>query len=359
MAETYTSYDLVEFDKPLVARQRPMPVPTGTEVLVRVRRSGVCHSDLHIQEGFFDLGEEGRLDMAERGMKLPQALGHEFLGEVVAAGPDAPDAPIGETMMVHPWIGCLQPDCVACSNDRENDCTRMRALGVVRDGGYGEYVVVDHPRFLVDISGLDLDQVTPYACSGVTVYCALKKVDPAKMHPGEWLAVMGAGGLGLNAIAIGKAMGFEKIVACDIDERKLQTAVSMGADAVLDTGREDALQELRRICDNRLLGVVDTVGVPSTARLSVHGLIKMGRYVVVGLHGGDFKMPLPWLPQKALTVQGSYVGSCKDLRELIDLVRTGKVKEIPVETRPLCAASETLDDLKAGRITGRVVLTTD
>ncbi|MEM7423531.1 MAG: alcohol dehydrogenase catalytic domain-containing protein, partial [Pseudomonadota bacterium] len=135
MTETYTSYDLVEFDKPLVAQQRPMPVPTGTECLIRVRRSGVCHSDIHIQEGFFDLGEEGRLDMAARGMKLPQALGHEILGEVVAAGPDAEDAPIGRTMLVHPWIGCMQPDCIACMNDRENDCMRMRALGVVRDGG--------------------------------------------------------------------------------------------------------------------------------------------------------------------------------------------------------------------------------
>lgn len=357
--DTYTSYDLVEFDKPLQERQRPMPEPRGTEVLVRVRRSGVCHSDIHIQEGFFDLGEEGKLEMGARGMKLPQALGHEILGEVVAAGPDAEDAPIGKTMLVHPWIGCMEADCLACQSGHENDCTRMRALGVVRDGGYGQYVLVDHPKFLVDIDGLDLDTVTPYACSGLTVYCALKKVDPAKMNPGEWLAIMGAGGLGLNAVAIAKAMGFEKVVSCDIDPVKMQTAISMGADAVLDTTREDALDELRKITDGKLLGVVDTVGYPATAKLSVHGLIKMGRYVVVGLHGGDFKMPLPWLPQKALTVQGSYVGSCNDLRELIDLVRTGKVKDIPVSSRPLSAASETLDDLKAGKITGRVVLNAD
>ena len=356
---TYTSYDLVEFGKPLVAREREMPVPTGTEVLVRVRRSGVCHSDLHIQDGYFDLGEEGKLEMAARGMKLPQALGHEFLGEVVAVGPDADDSIVGRTMMVHPWIGCMQSDCVHCMNDRESDCTRMRALGVVRDGGYGEYVVVDDPKFMVDIDGLDLDTVTPYACSGVTVYCALKKVDPSKMHPGEWLAVMGTGGLGLNAIAIAKAMGFEKIVACDIDQNKLQTAVSMGADAVLDTTREDALDELRKITDNQLTGCVDTVGVPATARLAVHASIKNARYVVVGLHGGDFKMPLPWLPQKQMMVQGSYVGSCTDLKELIALVRTGKVKEIPVSTRPLSAASDTLDDLRAGKINGRVVLTAD
>ncbi|MEM7060340.1 MAG: alcohol dehydrogenase [Pseudomonadota bacterium] len=356
---TYTSYDLVEFGKPLQANERVIPTPQGSECLVRVRRSGVCHSDLHIQDGYFDLGEEGKLEMAARGMKLPQALGHEFLGEVTAVGPDVEDGYVGRTMMVHPWIGCMQPDCIHCMNDRESDCTKMRALGVVRDGGYGEYVVVDDPKFLVDIDGLDLDTVTPYACSGVTVYCALKKVNPDLMNPGEWLAVMGTGGLGLNAISIAKAMGYEKIVACDIDQTKLQTAVSMGADAVLDTSREDALDELRKITENQLTGVVDTVGVPSTSRLSVHAMIKNGRYVVVGLHGGDFKMPLPWLPQKQMVVQGSYVGSCTDLRELIDLVRTGKVKEIPVSTRPLSAASDTLDDLRAGRITGRVVLTAD
>lgn len=355
---TYTSYDLVEFGKPLKAQERERPEPKGTEVLVRVRRAGVCHSDLHIQDGYFDLGEEGKLEMGARGMKLPQALGHEILGEVVAHGPDT-EAPIGKTMLVHPWIGCMQEDCVHCMNDRESDCPRMRALGVVRDGGYGEYVLVDDPKFLVDIDGMDLDTVTPYACSGVTVYCALKKVDPAQMHPGEWLAVMGCGGLGLNAIAIGKAMGFEKIVACDVDPGKLQTAVQMGADAVLDTTREDALDELRKITDNQLTGTVDTVGVPATARLAVHASIKNARYVVVGLHGGDFKMPLPWLPQKQMTVRGSYVGSCTDLRELIDLVRSGKVKDIPVSTRPLSAASDTLDDLRAGKITGRVVLTTD
>jgi D-arabinose 1-dehydrogenase-like Zn-dependent alcohol dehydrogenase len=360
MADMYTSYDLVEFNKPLEARERPMPVPKGTEVLVRVRRSGVCHSDLHIQEGFFDLGDEGKLDMAARGMKLPQAMGHEIVGEVVSAGPEAADLPIGKTMLVHPWIGCLRDDCVACSSDRENDCTRMRPIGITRDGGYGQYVVVDHPRFLVDIDGLDIDKVAPYACSGVTVFCALKKVGGAEsMNPGEWLAVMGAGGLGLNAVSIGKAMGFEKIVVCDIDASKLETAKEIGADAVLDTSSDTALDDLRKITGNQLLAVLDTVGLPATARLAVHAMIKMGRYVVVGLHGGDFKMPLPWLPQKVMTVRGSYVGSCNDLRELMALVRTGKVKEIPISQRPLSEASNTLDDLKAGKITGRVVLNGD
>lgn len=355
---SYTSYDLVEFGKPLQARERPIPEPQGAQVLLRVRRSGVCHSDLHIADGYFDLGSEGRFDMSAR-MELPLTLGHEILGEVVALGPEAEGegVEIGRTMLVHPWIGCLRADCRPCSEGRENDCPTMRPLGITRDGGYGEYVLADHPRFLVDVDGLDLDMVTPYACSGVTVYNALKKA--GMTEDDEWLAVMGAGGLGLNAVAIGKAMGFPNIVCIDIDPRKLQAAVEMGADAVLDSSREDALAELQRVAGGRLLAVVDTVGMPSTSGLAVRALLKTGRYVVVGLHGGDLTMPLPWLPQKALTVRGSYVGSVRDLRELIALVRTGKVRELPVTSRPLSDASDALDDLRAGRVTGRIVLTGD
>lgn len=352
---TYTSYDLVEFGKPLVARERPMPEPSGTQVLLRVRRAGVCHSDLHIQEGFFDLGEDGKMHMSERGMQLPIAMGHEILGEVVAAGPEAEDAPIGKTMLVHPWVGCGA--CRACTDGRENDCTRMNAIGIVRDGGYATHVLIDHPKWLVDVEGLDPDVVTPYSCSGLTVYNALEKAGP--LNEGEWLAILGAGGLGLNAVAIARAMGHEKIVVIDKDDRKLQAAVEMGADAVLNDMRADALDELKRITGNQLLAAVDTVGNPQTSRLAIYALIKMGRYVVVGLYGGTTSMPLPWLPQRNLTVRGSYVGNCNQLRALIDLVKAGKVKPIPITSRPLSDASQALDDLKAGKITGRVVLTTE
>ncbi len=354
---TYASYDLVEYGKPLQLRMREMPTPERSQVLIRVRRSGVCHSDLHIGAGEMNLGEEGVLRMADRGIKLPVAMGHEILGEVVALGPDADPAaaPVGKTMLVFPWTGCGQ--CLACDELRENDCLAPRFMGLVRDGGYATHALVEHPKFLVDVDGLDPDTATPYACSGLTVYNALRRAGPVR--DGEWLAVMGAGGLGLNAIAIARALGHERIIAVDNAPAKLDAARSMGADAVLDSSRADALDELRRLAQNRLLVVIDTVGVPATSRLAVHALIKTGRYVCVGLHGGDFKMPLPWLPQKALTVCGCHVGSSPMLRELIALVKTGKVRNIPVSSRPLSAVNQTLADLHDGRITGRVVLTTE
>lgn len=348
-------YALVEIGKPLVEVESPDPEPTGTQVLVRIRRSGVCHSDLHIADGYFDMGEGKKMELKGR-MKLPMALGHEILGEVVSAGPDAPEAPIGKTMLVHPWIGC--GECRACEESKENDCSRMNALGISRDGGYATHVLVDHPKFLVDIEGLDLDSVTPLACSGVTVFNALRKALP--IQDDEWLAVMGAGGLGLNAVSIAKAMGVKHIVSVDLDTDALEAAKDMGADAVINSAEApDVVSALRELSGNKLLAVVDTVGNEATSQNSVNALVKTGRYVVVGLHGGTFKMPLPMLPQKALTVRGSYVGSCNDLRELIALVREGKVQNIPVSTRPLDQADATLNDLRNGKITGRVVLTTD
>lgn len=350
------SYALVEFGKPLQAIERPDPEPTGTEVLLRVRRCGVCHSDIHIAEGFFDLGESGKFYMTDRGMKLPVTLGHEILGEVVKGGPEAGEVPIGRTMLVNPWIGCGK--CRACLEERDNDCTQMRSLGVYRDGGYATHVIVPHPKYLIDVEGLDPDIVAPYACSGLTVYSALKKALPVRED--EWLAIMGAGGLGLSAVTIAKAMGAPNVISVDIDDAKLEAARELGADRTLNPkAHEDPLDELRRLAEGRLFAAVDTVGSGATSSLAIHALHKTGRYVVVGLYGGTLKVPLPYLPQRTLTLRGSYVGSNAELRELIDLVKTGRVKPIPVATRPLAEAERTLRDLAEGRIVGRVVLTTE
>ncbi len=352
---TYTSYDVVEFGKPLQAQERPMPEPKGTEVLLRVRRAGVCHSDVHISEGYFDLGEEGVLRMEDRGIQLPKALGHEVAGDVVAVGPDAEGVSVGQTMLVFPWIGCRE--CQACKEDRENDCVTSRFIGLHQDGGYATHVLVEDPRFLIDIEGMDLDTVTPHACSGLTVFSGLKKMGPVRDD--EWIAIMGCGGLGLNAIAIAKAMGYRQVVAIDNVAAKLETAKQMGADQVLDSSEDGAVEKLQAMTGNKLTGVVDTVGVPSTSYIAVRALTKTGRYIVLGLHGGDLKMPLPWLPQKALTIGGCHVGCSGDLKELLGLVRAGKVKELPVESRPLSAVGQSLDDLRQGKVTGRIVLSGD
>jgi D-arabinose 1-dehydrogenase-like Zn-dependent alcohol dehydrogenase len=348
------SYQLTAPGQTFEQIDREDPTPTGTEVLVRVTHAGVCHSDIHISDGYFDLGGGKKLDIVARGQKLPVTLGHEVLGEVVAAGPDAPDAPIGKTMLVHPWLGC--GECSACKAEMENHCPTMRSIGIFRDGGYATHCLVPHPKYLVDIGDVDPMVATPYSCSGVTVYSALKKAMP--VLDSEWLAIFGAGGLGLSAIAIAKGMGVKNVISVDIDDEKLAAAKETGADAVLNsTSVENAVKALQELAGGELRAVVDTVGGEATAQLGTAAVRKGGRYVIVGLYGGELTVSLPTLPMRALSILGSYVGSLGELKELMELVKAGKVKPIPMTTRPLETAYDTLQDLKAGRIVGRVVLT--
>ena len=350
----YTSYDLVAWGQPFEKRRRQTPNPTGHEVLVRVTAAGLCHSDLHFKKGVMDLGEEGELSFSDRGAEIPMTIGHEVAGIIEVVGPDVTTVTVGQQVLVFPWVGCGA--CLACTEDRESDCMAMRIIGLKQNGGFATRCLVEHEKFLVDIDGLDPADVVPHACSGITVYNALTKLGP--LRHGEWLAVFGAGGLGLNAIAIARAMDFETIIAVDIDEAKLEAARAMGAAKVMNSRREDAVAELQRLAQNNLMGVVDTFGGDSTGNLAVRALVKSGRYVVVGQHGGDFKMPQVWLPQKAMTVRGSHVGNSPQLREIIRLVRAGKVRQMPIDRRPLAQINQAIADLEAGKVTGRIVFTT-
>ena len=351
----YTCFDLVEWGQPLEERRREFPVPDAKGVVVRVTAAGICHSDLHFKKGYLDLGEQGKLTFTDRGARLPATMGHEIAGEVVSVGSDVSSVSIGQSVLVFPWIGCRK--CAACEDARESDCMSMRIIGVSQPGGYATHVYVEDEQFLVDITGLDPAEVAPHACSGLTVYNAFEKMGP--LRDKEWLAVLGAGGLGLNAIAIANALGYGNIVAVDIDDDKLDAAREMGAHAILNNSLSNAVEALREITGNQLFGVLDTFGGASTAELAIHTLSKSGTYLVVGQHGGDFKMPQPWLPQKAITVRGSHVGNSSHLREVIDLVRTGKVRQMPIERRPLSDINEVMDDLQSGKVRGRIVLVPD
>ncbi len=346
------SYDLVEWGQPFEKRVYSCPSVPEKGVLVKITAAGLCHSDLHIKKGFMDLGEQGKLTFTQRGAKLPLTLGHEIAGEVEAVGAGVHDIHVGQKVVVFPWIGC--GDCLACSQDRESDCTAMRIIGIHRNGGFASHVVVEDEKFVIDIDGLDPAIIAPYACSGLTVYNALLKAGITREH--EWLAILGTGGLGLNAIAIARAMGFANIIAVDVNDEKLTAAREMGADKTLNALQENATEKLKQETENQLFAVIDTFGSGQTGALGVAALTKAGRYVVVGQHGGDFKMPQIWLPQKALTVQGSHVGNSLQLRALIDMFKAGKLKPIPVEVRALSAINRSVDDLQQGRVTGRIVL---
>ena len=329
------AYQVTEFSAPLVEQEVPTPEPLGTEVLVRVVHAGVCHSDLHIHDGYYSLAGGAKLDLLERGIRLPHTMGHELYGEVAAIGADVTGVSIGDRRLVYPWIGCGQ--CGACLAGNEND-----------------YCLVPNEKYLVDIGDLDPLVATPYSCSGVTVYSAISKALPIGNK--EWLVIMGAGGLGLNAVAIAKALDVANVLVVDIDDSKLDAATEMGADAVLNPGTDDAVASLQKMTDGGPRAVVDTVGAESTANLGIAALLKGGRYVIVGLFGGGVTLSLPTIPLRAISVLGSYTGNLTELKALIELAKAGKVKPLPVSTRPLSEVSETLDELREGKIVGRTVL---
>ncbi|MEY4859692.1 MAG: alcohol dehydrogenase, partial [Pseudomonadota bacterium] len=193
------AWAVVEAGKPLQEINIPTPEPMGQQVLLEITHAGVCHSDLHIWEGGYDLGSRGYLKLSDRGVKLPLAMGHEIVGRVVKWGPDANDAglKVGDHMVVFPWVGC--GTCDACRDDEDNMCLAPKSLGVYQHGGYATHVLAPEPRHLVPVGNLDPALAATYACSGITVFSAINKVMP--MPADEPIVVIGAGGLGLNAIA--------------------------------------------------------------------------------------------------------------------------------------------------------------
>ncbi|HVZ53126.1 MAG TPA: alcohol dehydrogenase [Pseudolabrys sp.] len=338
--------------QPLQCNEGPTPEPKGSEVLLKVLAAGVCHSDLHLADGWFDLGGGKRMSLADRGMKLPVTLGHENVGQVVAMGPEATGVKIGDRVVADPWIGC--GTCAACLRGDDNLCRAMRSLGVFSNGGYADYLLVPHPRYLFDIGDLPPERVAPLACSGVTTFGALKKVPTLKTEP---LVIIGAGGLGLMCQALHKAMGGHSAIVVDIDPIKREAARQAGAAAVIDGAAPDAAQQIVDFTKGGAWAAIDLVGSSASARVGYDSLIKGGKYVIVGLYGGEFTVSLPPIAMRALTIQGSYVGSQHEMRELMELVRRTGLPPVPVATRPLDQVNAAMDDLRAGKIVGRVVLT--
>jgi D-arabinose 1-dehydrogenase-like Zn-dependent alcohol dehydrogenase len=345
------SYDVVEWGKPLRAMVRQTPHPRGTEVLVKLKYCGVCHSDAHIRDGYFDLGGGKRLLMSERGMRPPVTLGHEPFGTVIAAGGEADATPIGEDRLIYPWTGCS--NCVRCRDGLDNYCMTPSMIGIQRPGGYADHLIVPHPRYLIDAGTIDPVWAATLSCSGLSTYSAVSKLKPIPSQ--EWVAVTGAGGLGLAAIGILHALGHERIVAVDLDDTKLAAASAFGVKATLNARDADAPQKLKDISDGALYGAVDFVGSGATAQLALGALRKGGKLILVGLFGGEIPLSVGATILRAITVQGSHLGSVEELKAVVALARAGIIKPIPIETRPLAEVSRTLDELKAGTIIGRVV----
>jgi alcohol dehydrogenase/propanol-preferring alcohol dehydrogenase len=349
------AWAVVENGAPLVKIEKPTPEPTGTEVLIAVTHCGVCHSDLHFWEGFYELGGGKRMMLSERGVTLPRAIGHEILGRVAKLGPDAEGVAIGDRRIVYPWVGC--GTCRRCQAEEDNLCLKQRSLGVLQDGGFASHVVVPHPRYLVDPGDVDPAVAATFGCSGITVLSAIRKVMP--LDPADPVVLVGAGGLGLSAIAMLRALGHQAIISVDLSADKRAAALQAGATAAVDGGGPDVAKGVIEAAGGPVLAVLDFVNGSATARLAMDVLAKGGKMVQVGVFGGELTLSLIGLIFRASTIMGSNTGNPAELREVARLAREGRLAPIPVTELPRDQANAAMLRLRDGQVTGRLVLTAD
>ena len=338
--------------QPLVITNTDTPNPSGEQVLVKVESVGVCHSDLHLWEGGYDLGDGKFMKVTDRGVKYPVTPGHEIAGTVEKTGEDASDFAKGDRVLVYPWIGCRQ--CPGCKAGNENLCDTPKSMGIFQDGGYSDYVIIPSYRYLARLDGVDADTATSLACSGLTAYTAIKK---ANANRPEHMVIIGAGGLGLMGIQIAKAITDAKIICVDLDEKKLQTASEMGADHIVNSKDNKAAKTIMDICAQKGAdSVVDFVNAPPTANLGLAILRKRGNMVQVGLFGGSIELSLVTIPLKSITIQGAYTGNYKDMIELVKLARDKVINPVISKRYSLAEANDALLALKERKIIGRAVI---
>ena len=346
------SQKIIEYGQPLELIEGPTPKPKGTEVLVSVSHCGVCHSDLHIQDGFFSLGHAQKLDVSG-GRDLPFTLGHEIQGEVAALGPKSKGAKVGEKCVVFPWIGC--GECTECEGGQENLCGSNQNLGTRKDGGFSDYVLVPNSKYILSLNGLPDGMAGTYMCSGLTAYSALKKV--GTLAGKNQILILGLGGVGLMGLNIARALFGDKVFCSDIDETKRDVALKFGAKEVYDPSVGTSYKSLINKTGGGVYAVVDFVGSEASVSFGRKCLRRGGRFILVGLFGGGVQIDLPLLALQGHSIIGSITGSLSEAKELLDLVKEGKIAPIPIEHRPLTEANLTLGELRDGKVIGRVVLT--
>jgi len=345
------SFQITQYAEPLQAIERNPPTPEAEEILLRITASGVCHSDVHIWEGFFDLGGGRKADIT-RGRELPFTMGHEIVGVVEAVGDKVTGVAVGDARVAYPWIGC--GDCPICARGDEHICPKPRQLGVHVDGGYATHVLVPHARYLFDYGDVATELACTYACSGITAYGALNKVK--ELACGDHLLIVGAGGVGFAGLMIAQAMLETEITVADIDDAKLAAAKAAGADHVINPGAEGARKQVMALTGGGAAAVVDFVGSGPSAQFGMSCLAANATMVVVGLFGGSFDISVAMLPLKNISLRGSITGSLREMAELMEMVKSGKVKPLPVTSRALDQAQASIDDLRQGNVVGRVVL---
>jgi propanol-preferring alcohol dehydrogenase len=345
---------IVKPNEPLEVQEFEIPRPRGSQVLIKVESSGVCHSDIHLWEGGYE-GLEGQfLKSTDRGVKYPLTPGHEIAGTVDSLGEEAEGFTKNEKILVYPWIG--EGLCPACRIGQENLCDKPRSIGVYTDGGYADYVLVPSYRYLLKMDEeMDINASATLSCSALTAYGAVKN---ANLKPNDNVVIVGAGGLGLMAIQLAKAVTGSKIIAMDLNDEKLGAAKKNGADNTINSKKEeDPVKAVMELTDKMGAdAVIDFVNASKTVESDIQFLRRRAKLVLVGFFGGELKLSLVSMPTRAYRLIGSYTGTLSEMVELVSLARRGVIKPLVSNRFKLNQATEALTMLKEGKILGRGVI---
>jgi alcohol dehydrogenase, propanol-preferring len=322
---------------PLVIEAVPVPKIGAGEILIKVKACGVCHTDLHLMAGEWNLP------------KLPLILGHEVVGEVVEAGAEVKNFKPGDRAGV-PWIYSTCGACEFCASDREPLCPSIVVTGFMVDGGYAEYLKAPASHALRVPKELSWLDAAPLFCAGLTPYRALK-ISGAKV--GETVAIWGVGGLGHYAVQIAKAMG-TRVVAVDVAAAKLELAKKLGADVTVNASEAKAEDLIRDLGGAHV--VVCLAPAPEAILQGFAALRRGGTLVLVGLPKGNFTLPILGTVAKGIRILTSGVGTRQDLREVLSLAVQGKIRTVAEPCR-LEELNEVFDAMRRGKISGRRVVT--
>ncbi|MFX1681216.1 zinc-dependent alcohol dehydrogenase [Mitsuaria sp. CC2] len=326
------------FREPLVIEDVPVPEVRSGQVLVKLAACGVCHTDLHAADGDWPVKPQ-----------LPFIPGHEGVGTVAAVGAGVTHVREGDRVGV-PWLHTACGHCEHCLTGWETLCDHQQMTGYSVNGGFAEYVLAD-PHYVGHLPAQgSFEALAPILCAGLTVYKGLKVLDA---RPGQWVAVVGAGGLGHLAIQYARAMGFH-VVAVDVDAAKLGLAAALGAELCVNAVEDDPAVVLHRELQGVHGALVTAVSRQSFSQ-SLAMLRKRGTMSMVGLPPGDFALPIFDVVLNAKTVRGSIVGTRQDLNEALQFAAEKKV-HAETTRHALEDVNVIFDALRGGRIEGRAVL---
>ena len=325
---------LTAIGSPLEEQEIDIPPVDPSDVLIRVRAAGICHSDAHYRAGASPVAQ------------LPLALGHEVAGVVEKTGASVTNFKIGDRVCLHYLVTCGK--CAFCLGGNEQFCPSAEMIGKHRDGGYAEFITVPERSVFHLPDEIPFEQGAILMCSSATSLHALNK---ARLRAGETVAVFGVGGLGVSAIQLALHLGATKVFAIDINPAKLRLAAQFGAVPVNAT-EGDPVEQLREITNS--LGVdvaLELVGSPLTMRQAVRSLAIMGRAALVGLTQEKFEIaPYAELINKEAEIIGVSDHLASEIPVLLDLARAGKldlsqgiIRTIPLEAD---AVNQALDRLE-------------